>query len=93
MKHDVSSLDSRSMFIEIFGAESAMSAAESSLALADAHVAAASARMGALQAIAIALDAIAVHEIVPTSEPPLLDEVTRARARRILSRGGFVRTT
>jgi hypothetical protein len=86
-------IDGRFIFIQVHAAEAALNAAESSLSLADARIAALAARMSALEAIAIALDAISVPQIAPSPEPPPIDDLTRARARRILSRGGFVRTT
>jgi hypothetical protein len=80
----------RDIALGLARAEAEVCAAESVLAMADSRVKALSGTLARLKTLAVQVGLIRAEQIAANDAPPI-DEITRARAKRALARGGFVR--
>ncbi len=83
----------RDIAIGIARAEAEVCAAESCVAMVESRVRALAGTIAGLRALALHGDLIQADPIVAASPPAPIDDLTRERARRMLARGGFVRTS
>jgi len=72
-------------------AEAEVSAAESILSMFESRVRAISSTLARLRALTLQAGVRRPEPITEPQPPPPIDDVTAARARRMLARGGFVR--
>jgi hypothetical protein len=81
----------RDIAIGLARAEAEVSSAESVLAMFESRVRAISSTLARLRALTLQVGIRRPEPITQPTEPSPIDEVTAARARRMLARGGFVR--
>jgi hypothetical protein len=81
----------RDIAIGLARAEAEVSSAESVLAMFESRVRAIASTLARLRALTLQVGIRRPEPITQPVEPSPIDEVTAARARRMLARGGFVR--